>query len=249
VTVPPVSTITPTQYSQVTFCGDGVRQPFEQCDDGINNGTDISDCSVTCQIEGISSCGNGTLEKEKGEECDDGNTRNGDGCNRLCKIEVGKCGDRIVQTARGEQCDDANQNNEDDCDNECQYVALSDCGDGVLNPATEQCDFGEEENSYAPNAWCRPNCTWQYCGDGVWDDFIEECDDGNNLDNDGCSAVCIVEHSGAPPLTGDLSSSEPSLVFEQIPTPAKTPTGPGLVIFLASGAAAGIGIARRRFRK
>ncbi|MEP7121610.1 MAG: DUF4215 domain-containing protein [Byssovorax sp.] len=31
-------------------------------------------------------CGNGT--KEPGEQCDDGNTANGDGCNSLCKIEV-----------------------------------------------------------------------------------------------------------------------------------------------------------------
>ncbi|XP_074655680.1 pappalysin-1-like [Tubulanus polymorphus] len=32
-------------------------------------------------------CGNGKMEKENGEECDDGNTVDGDGCTMKCKIE------------------------------------------------------------------------------------------------------------------------------------------------------------------
>jgi len=33
------------------------------------------------------------------------------------------------------------------------------------------------------------------CGDGILDVF-EECDDGNNVDGDGCSAVCEIEVEG-----------------------------------------------------
>ena len=33
-------------------------------------------------------CGNGVIEKElRGEECDDGNRHNGDGCDADCRIE------------------------------------------------------------------------------------------------------------------------------------------------------------------
>lgn len=50
-------------------------------------------------------CGNGKLEKETGEECDDGNQLNKDGCTNECKIERGftcnpicttTCGDGII---------------------------------------------------------------------------------------------------------------------------------------------------------
>ncbi len=72
-------------------------------------------------------CGNGVLDP--GEQCDDGNTNNGDGCSATCQIEagwncptpgqlcipcgtnacdtgpVGYCGDGILQTNLGEECD------------------------------------------------------------------------------------------------------------------------------------------------
>jgi cysteine-rich repeat protein len=75
-------------------------------------------------------------------------------------------------------------------------------------------------------------------------DYNEECDDGNQLSRDGCSATCEIE-SGAAPLDGNLmNSSQP--YYGNVPQPGRTESGPGLVIFLASGAAAGIGIVRRR---
>jgi len=108
----------------------------------------------------------------------------------------------------------------------------------------------------------------QRCGDGIFDDYIEECDDGNNINGDGCSAFCTLPEGAAPPppptLGGVLvpptnspissqyqppvsSQYPPNYYPPTIPTPARTPTGPGLVIFLASGAAAGVGVVRRRF--
>ena len=40
-------------------------------------------------------CGDGVIDADKGEECDDGNTIDYDGCSALCKLE--SCGDGIVQ--------------------------------------------------------------------------------------------------------------------------------------------------------
>ena len=35
-------------------------------------------------------CGNGFWNKDLGEECDDGNTKDGDGCDKSCKCESGR---------------------------------------------------------------------------------------------------------------------------------------------------------------
>ncbi|HEV8320051.1 MAG TPA: DUF4215 domain-containing protein [Myxococcota bacterium] len=58
-------------------------------------------------------CGDGALQS--GEQCDDGNTTAGDGCDGTCQLEAGSCGDGIV--GLNEQCDDANATTGDGCDN------------------------------------------------------------------------------------------------------------------------------------
>ncbi len=67
-------------------------------------------------------CGNGKIET--GEQCDDGNTINGDGCSNQCSVER-----RIVDPVCGngikegnEQCDDGNRNDGDSCSNQCRIV-------------------------------------------------------------------------------------------------------------------------------
>ena len=60
-------------------------------------------------------CGN--MFRETGEACDDGNTRDDDGCSSRCAREV--CGDRILQGARGETCDDGNTIDLDGCSSVC----------------------------------------------------------------------------------------------------------------------------------
>ncbi len=94
-------------------------------------------------------CGNGDIQP--GEQCDDGNNANGDGCDSNCRLEV--CGNGIVQS--GEDCDDENSNNNDGCKNDCTYNV---CGDGVLYTGVEQCedndDCGAEER--CTGCQCRP---------------------------------------------------------------------------------------------
>ena len=77
------------------ICGDGERNPGEQCDDGnVENG---DGCDALCQREIRSpQCGNGVWDQ--GEECDDGNLVSGDGCDEVCLQEP----NQMPEVASGE---------------------------------------------------------------------------------------------------------------------------------------------------
>jgi cysteine-rich repeat protein len=71
-------------------------------------------------------CGDGYLDP--GEQCDDGNTVNGDGCDSQCQLE--RCGNGIVEP--GEQCDDGAGNGTDDCcSSTCRIIDTD--GDGICD--------------------------------------------------------------------------------------------------------------------
>lgn len=97
------------------------------------------------------SCGNGVVDG--GEECDDGNTFDGDGCSSFCRDEANlKCGNGVIDA--GEECDDGNQTANDGCDANCQKEAApGDCGDGVKD-ADEECDDGNA----VPYDGCEDDC-------------------------------------------------------------------------------------------
>ncbi|MFA5076206.1 MAG: FG-GAP-like repeat-containing protein [Patescibacteria group bacterium] len=68
-------------------CGDNRREGSEECDgtDGVASGYT---CTVSCQLQLITSnpiCGNHILES--GEQCDDGNLIDDDGCSNLCRFD------------------------------------------------------------------------------------------------------------------------------------------------------------------
>ena len=75
----------------------------------------ISSAQVGVTIITAPVCGDGV--QDAGEECDDGNTADGDGCGHSCRIE--RCGDGLIQLANGESCDDGNTTNGDGCDATC----------------------------------------------------------------------------------------------------------------------------------
>ncbi len=139
--------------------------------------------SVSC-LTPAPVCGNGVVES--GEQCDDGNTTNGDGCSSTCQTE-GPCGNGVVNA--GEQCDDGNTADGDGCSSTCQLETV--CGNGIVEGA-EQCDDGNTIDGDGCSSTCRYEST---CGDGVLQG-LEQCDDGNTVNGDGCSSTCHIEKCG-----------------------------------------------------
>jgi cysteine-rich repeat protein len=105
------------------------------------------------KVESPARCGNDIVEP--GEQCDDGNAADGDGCSASCRIETPSpvCGNGIVET--GEQCDDGNTANDDGCSSICLLEALlPDCGDDFIDIG-EQCDDGNTLSGDGCSAACR----------------------------------------------------------------------------------------------
>ncbi|MDI3281754.1 DUF4215 domain-containing protein [Polyangium sp. 15x6] len=130
-----------------------------------------------------SPCGNGVYQT--GEECDDGNDVETDGCLSTCK--KAKCGDGFVWEGV-EGCDDGNMVNDDGCTNTCK---LSTCGDNTIQEG-EDCDDGNQDDTDV----CTSACKTATCGDGFVHAGIEACDDGNTDDTDGCLQGCNVATCG-----------------------------------------------------
>ncbi|MDD4319158.1 MAG: hypothetical protein PHW10_02440 [Candidatus Peribacteraceae bacterium] len=123
-------------------CGNGNMDQGEECDDGTDCGDgwcNSDDANAACRLDCTwGRCGDDITDDWYGEECDDGNLDNGDGCSDACLEEQGSCGDGIVDKSRGEECDEGKANNDDpqagsvEEDREvCKSGA--NCGDGKVN--------------------------------------------------------------------------------------------------------------------
>lgn len=131
-------------------------------------------------------CGNGKVES--GEECDDGNKTNGDGCSCDCKKEAPVCGNGRLEN--GEECDDSNVKNGDGCSSVCKKETPSPvCGNSVKEDG-EECDDGNKNNYDGCSSSCKKETP--VCGNGHKESG-EECDDSNTNNGDGCSSSCKTE--------------------------------------------------------
>ena len=193
------------------------RNVAELLDDGMLNVLPLSGtlgCSDNCLHTGSSAglpvCGNGI--RERGEDCDDGNTSPRDGCSVICLNEGSDsdygsdCGDSAVDT--GEDCDDGNTAFGDGCSafclNEGSSAGGSLCGNGDLGDG-EDCDDGNTTSGDGCSAECLNEGSITgpipVCGNGRVEDG-EDCDDGNTNSRDGCSSRCLNE--GRAPCSGGL---------------------------------------------
>jgi len=87
----------------------------------------------------VGTCGNGVIDA--GEECDDGNGGNGDGCDANCQPSA--CGNALVGI--DEECDDGNTLDGDTCSSGCRFpeIGCDDCldndGNGLVDAADPNC--------------------------------------------------------------------------------------------------------------
>ncbi len=112
------------------------------------------------KVEAAPFCGDGNLDP--GEECDDSNTADGDGCSASCSEELNPepfCGDGNVDP--GEACDDSNTMDGDGCSANCTDEPEPEpfCGDGNLDPG-EECDDANELDGDGCSSECvdEPPC-------------------------------------------------------------------------------------------
>ncbi|CAI2380491.1 unnamed protein product [Moneuplotes crassus] len=165
----------------------------------------------------VPACGDSLLVE--GEECDDGNMIDSDGCSSACKIEPNYVCSRnssassnsCVQCTSGyyqnsqknqcitkcgdglrvgaEACDDGNVLNLSGCNAHCEVEDNSVCNGGSIT-SPDICEVCEIGTS--PDKNMNPQICDSVCGDNyrVKD---EACDDGNTISGDGCSTKCEIE--------------------------------------------------------
>jgi len=84
-------------------------------------------------------CGDGIANYQNGEQCDDGNTKSGDGCSSLCLYEI-----PTAPATREASCNDGLQNQGEegiDCGGPCSKTCPT-CVDGIKNQNEESVDCG-----------------------------------------------------------------------------------------------------------
>lgn len=165
------------------FCGDGIVDTGEECDDGNLN--EVDGCSTICRLP---ACGDRVVQGD--EACDDGNDLDSDACLSDCTLPV--CGDGIVSA--GESCDEGAANSsapDAACRPDCREQR---CQDGIVDSG-EECDDGNADSRDT----CTAGCFAAFCGDGIRQRVMgEECDDGNADIGDGCDVDCLREAGAAP---------------------------------------------------
>ncbi|MCA9611942.1 MAG: fibro-slime domain-containing protein, partial [Myxococcales bacterium] len=77
-----LSNFTSSRTTCESVCGDGIVTRFEACDDGVNDGS-YGGCMPGC-LEPGPRCGDGIVHADEGEDCDDGNSDDGDACRNDC---------------------------------------------------------------------------------------------------------------------------------------------------------------------
>lgn len=147
-------------------------------------------------------CGDGK-NNQSYEECDDGNTRNGDGCSSNCRREIPSCDNLDLKIEKW------NNNLKVDVgwtiDNNF-WVNAIDWWDGEkqqINKENQSTYVYNKEGTYwvkiyvynklnnSKKGYCEKKISFneKECGNGLIEN-LEECDDGNTRDGDWCSKYC-----------------------------------------------------------
>ncbi|TFH22239.1 MAG: DUF4215 domain-containing protein, partial [Myxococcales bacterium] len=175
---------------------------------GIETSITVSAITPSTDNDGCASCGDGSVDA--GEECDDANDFDGDGCLSTCK--AASCGDGRLWGGV-EDCDAGEANSDtraDACRSDC---TLPVCGDGIAD-SDEECDDGNEDSADS----CLPGCIAPWCGDGILREEVERCDDGdlnNDADPEACRYDCsLPETCGDADGNGTITATDAKVVLD-----------------------------------
>src|ERR1041384_4339220 len=182
-------------------CGDGIKDPDEECDPGSSEDSPACNCDCTLVV-----CGDDYLNKTK-EECDSGSAITKE-CNGPTLCTFPRCGDRFFNKAAGEDCDTGSDDTVT-CNGANAGSAVGcrfpHCGDFHINTAAgEECDRGDSDTggssvgSDSDLRACNGNlakearCKFSVCGDSYVNPFTsEECDrGGSDTGSDGSLKAC-----------------------------------------------------------
>ena len=209
------------------ICGDGVVNAGETCDgtnfngltcsdfDNFNDVNSLSCDSVSCLIDTsscigeISSCGDGAVDIEDGEECDDGDLIDGNGCSSICLLEDGaSCNNNGVKET-GEHCDGSDGINPPSC---------QDLGyDGGSIGCTSLCGYSIDECSICGNDICETGETTS-CPDDCTT-IITEISCGKYTTESACDSAVLTDEinntiEAMNPQFPTGFCGDPSLTFE-----------------------------------
>lgn len=137
-------------------------------------------------------CGDGFLQR--GEECDDGNSFNNDGCSATCDDEQAGtiCGNYILEG--DEQCDDGNNTAGDGCGEYCSIEDQVICMSNNCQDSIETISSVFNISGLSANQFCEE---FRMCGNGRRDSG-EACDYNDTSDPRRlqCTALCRYEVRG-----------------------------------------------------
>ncbi len=175
-------------------CGNGQLEAGEQCEGGVSE--DLWSCGGTgtggaqgwkktcsyCQCSMVATCGNGELEYEYGEDCeDDGDCGEQEKCVGCGCMKT--CGNGTLEPQYGEQCESDGDcpNPDEKCVNCTCVVPNGDCGNGKKDEG-EACD--------PPGQTC--NIAFVPGPDGSCAGYIVQCDAACQCPSPG-STVCMLD--------------------------------------------------------
>ncbi|MBZ0118905.1 MAG: hypothetical protein K8H88_18040 [Sandaracinaceae bacterium] len=184
--------------------------------------TSASGAPGTCQAMVCVAAGCGNMIVDEGEDCDDGNTNDADGCTRMCTftcVSNAQCSDNNVcngietctlathrcQTGTGMLCRDTSACTTDTCNpiTGCVFTLIDADGDGHAATSLGAC--GDDCNDANPNVYTGHS---EICMDGLDNDCNGTVDDGlttwfADCDGDGYGATGA---AARPPRSGSRAT-------------------------------------------